>query len=217
MCSPELSDFETSIWQAFEQDSVVVVGITAVNQNQINEFVSANGITYPILNDQQSNSGNGPGGFGGVTYDEYYIPTQGSPYPRDFIVSQDGTIVYANNEIDTEQIIYTIEDLLEQEESLYVYENSSNTPNRIKLLTVFPNPFNPVANIQFFVRPFATKNYTISIYNNTGQLVEKINNKEFVLGYNTIQWNAGSHPSGIYFTRLESDNNFLTQKIILLK
>ena len=216
MCSPELSDFETSIWQAFEQDSVVVVGITAVNQNQINEFVSANGITYPILNDQQSNSGNGPGGFGGVTYDEYYIPTQGSPYPRDFIVSQDGAIVYANNEIDTEQMIYIIEDLLDQE-SLYVYENSSNTPNRIKLLSVFPNPFNPVANIQFFVRPFATKNYTISIYNNTGQLVEKINNKEFVLGYNTIQWNAGSHPSGIYFTRLESDNNFLTQKIIFLK
>lgn len=216
MCSPELSDFETSIWQAFEQDSVVVVGITAVNQNQINEFVSANGITYPILNDQQSNSGNGPGGFGGVTYDEYYIPTQGSPYPRDFIVSQDGVLVYANNEIDTEQMIYIIEDLLDQE-SLYVYENSSNTPNRIKLLSVFPNPFNPVANIQFFVRPFATKNYTISIYNNTGQLVEKINNKEFVLGYNTIQWNAGSHPSGIYFTRLESDNNFLTQKIILLK
>ena len=47
--------------------------------------------------------------------------------------------------------------------------------------------------------------------------MEKINNKKFVSGYNTIQWNAGSHPSGIYFARLESDNNFLTQKIILLK
>ena len=47
--------------------------------------------------------------------------------------------------------------------------------------------------------------------------MEKINNKEFVSGYNTIQWNAGSQPSGIYFTRLESDNNFLTQKIIFLK
>ena len=194
-----------------------MVGITAVNQNQINEFVSANGITYPILNDQQSNGGSGPGGFGGVTYDEYYIPTQGSPYPRDFIVSQEGALVYANNEIDTEQIIYTIENLLDQEETLYVHVNSGNTPNRIKLLSVFPNPFNPVANIQFFVVPEVTGIYTLSIYNNTGQLVESINNKKFVSGYNSIQWNAKSYSSGVYFARLESSNRFLTQKLMLLK
>ncbi|MCS5652799.1 MAG: peroxiredoxin family protein, partial [Candidatus Marinimicrobia bacterium] len=89
------------MWQTYLQDSVVVVGITAVNQNQINQFVDETGITYPILQDEQS-GGAGPGGFGGVTYDDYYIPNQGSPYPRDFIVDQNGILVYANNEVDTE-------------------------------------------------------------------------------------------------------------------
>ena len=58
MCSPELSDFETTIWQTYPQDEVLVIGITANNQNQIDNFVEENGITYPILFD--------PGGGGGV-------------------------------------------------------------------------------------------------------------------------------------------------------
>ena len=39
MCSPELSDFETTIWQTYPQDEVLVIGITANNQNQIDNFV----------------------------------------------------------------------------------------------------------------------------------------------------------------------------------
>ncbi len=67
-----------------------------------------NGITYPILFD--------PGGSGGVsggdTYDLYYLPSDGSPYPRDFIVDQNGIIQYANNEIDTEWMLIVLDDLL---------------------------------------------------------------------------------------------------------
>tara|TARA_B100001142_G_scaffold268818_1_gene274156 strand:+ start:1313 stop:1633 length:321 start_codon:yes stop_codon:yes gene_type:complete len=40
------------------------------------------------------------------------MPNDGSPYPRDFIIGQDGTIEYANNEIDTDWMISIIEDLL---------------------------------------------------------------------------------------------------------
>ena len=85
-----------------------------MNENQIAQFVTETGITYPILQDEST--GGGPGGFGGVTYDEYYIPNQGSPYPRDFIVDQNGILVYANNEIDTEYMIYILEVLLAGEE-----------------------------------------------------------------------------------------------------
>jgi len=70
--------------------------------------VEENGITYPILFD--------PGGSGGVsggdTYDLYYLPSDGSPYPRDFIVDQNGIIQYANNEIDTEWMLIVLDDLL---------------------------------------------------------------------------------------------------------
>ena len=88
MCSPELSDFETTIWQTYPQDEVLVIGITANNQNQIDNFVEENGITYPILFDPDG----GGGVQGGETYDLYYLPNDGSPYPRDFIIDESGII-----------------------------------------------------------------------------------------------------------------------------
>ena len=99
-----MSDFETAIWQTFPQDSVLVLGITSVNQNQITQFVSETGIPYPIIQDEST--GGGFGGFGGDVYDDYYIPNQASPYLRDFIVAQNGLLVFAITEIHTESMIY---------------------------------------------------------------------------------------------------------------
>ena len=49
---------------------------------------------------------------GGDIYDLYYMPNDGSPYPRDFVINQDGIISYANNEIDTALMLSIINDLL---------------------------------------------------------------------------------------------------------
>ena len=38
----------------------------------------------------------------------------GSPYPRDFVIDQNGIIAYANNEIDTEWMISVIYDLINE-------------------------------------------------------------------------------------------------------
>ena len=46
------------------------------------------------------------------TYDLYYLPNNGSPYPRDFIIDQDGILQYANNEIDTELMLYILDGLI---------------------------------------------------------------------------------------------------------
>ena len=54
-----------------------------------------------------------PGGVqGGNVYDLYYMPNDGSPYPRDFIIDQNGIIAYANNEIDTAWMLSILNDLL---------------------------------------------------------------------------------------------------------
>ena len=100
---------ETSIWQEYNQDEVITIGIiNTSNQNQINTFVQENSITFPILFDPGS-----PGGVqGGDTYDDYYMPNDGSPYPRDFIIDQEGIIQYANNEIDFQWMIYVIDELI---------------------------------------------------------------------------------------------------------
>ena len=101
---------ETALWQNFIDDDVLFVGISNTNnQNVINNFIAENSLTFPILYDSGS-----PGGVqGGDTYDDYYMPNDGSPYPRDFIINQDGVIAYANNEIDTEWMLAVIYDLLE--------------------------------------------------------------------------------------------------------
>ena len=87
----------------------MVVGIiNTSNQGQLNQFIEENSITYPIVFDPGS-----PGGVqGGDTYNLYYMPNDGSPYPRDFIINQEGIIEYANNEIDTAWMLSVIEQLL---------------------------------------------------------------------------------------------------------
>ena len=101
---------ETAIWQDFNQFGVLFLGVSNTNnQNITSNFVEENSITYPILFDPGS-----PGGVqGGDTYDLYYMPNDGSPYPRDFIIDQNGIIAYANNEIDTSWMIYVLNELLE--------------------------------------------------------------------------------------------------------
>ena len=106
VCSPELSDMETSIWQEYQNEGLIVIGIS--NTMNIGNFVDENSLTFPILFDPGSNGGVD----GGHTYDLYYLPNDGSPYPRDFIVNSEGILEYANNEIDMEWMIYIIENLL---------------------------------------------------------------------------------------------------------
>lgn len=112
---------ETSIWQEYNQEEVITIGIINTNnQEMISSFVSENSITFPILFDPGS-----PGGVqGGDTYDAYYMPNDGSPYPRDFIIDQEGIIQYANNEIDFEWMIYVIEELISFEDYMLGDVNS---------------------------------------------------------------------------------------------
>ena len=102
---------ETTIWINFNQSEVLLLGISNTNnQNIINDFIEENGLTFPILYDSGS-----PGGVqGGDIYDLYYMPNDGSPYPRDFIIDQQGIIAYANNEIDTAWMMSIISELLIQ-------------------------------------------------------------------------------------------------------
>jgi len=100
---------ETAIWQQYQDNDVLVLGIiNTSNQNQVNNFVIENSITFPILFDPGSSGGVQ----GGDTYDDYFMPNDGSPYPRDFIIDKDGIIQYANNEIDTEWMLFVINELI---------------------------------------------------------------------------------------------------------
>ena len=133
MCSPELSDMETTIWQEYQEDNIIMLGIiNTSNQSLIDGFIEENSITFPILFDPGSQGGVQ----GGDTYDDYYMPNDGSPYPRDFIVDQEGILQYANNEIDTEWMIYVLDALTGENQGILGDINGDGIPNILDLVSL---------------------------------------------------------------------------------
>jgi len=124
---------ETTIWQAYQDEGVFMVGIiNTSNQSQIDSFVEENSLTFPILFD----SGSSGGVQGGDTYDDYYMPNDGSPYPRDFIVDQEGILQYANNEIDTEWMLYVLDELTEEIQGILGDINGDGILNILDLVSL---------------------------------------------------------------------------------
>jgi len=190
----------------------MVIAISGVSEDMITAFAADNGITYPILRDTGVSGG---AGFGGDVYDLYYIPNQGSPYPRDFIIDREGIIQYANNEIDTEYMLYVLEILMD--ENVGIESENVLLPVQMELLQPFPNPFNPTTTIRFNV-PIETQLIaSLRIYDLTGRLVETLIDKQLKHGKHKIKWNASNQPSGIYIAKLSAGNQVQTQKLVLVK
>ena len=64
------------------------------------------------------------------------MPNDGSPYPRDFIIDQNGLIAYANNEIDTEWMLSVIYDLLNTTNGLTGDINQDNIINVLDIISL---------------------------------------------------------------------------------
>ena len=124
---------ETTIWQEYQEDNIIMLGIiNTSNQSLIDGFIEENSITFPILFDPGSQGGVQ----GGDTYDDYYMPNDGSPYPRDFIVDQEGILQYANNEIDTEWMIYVLDELTGGNQEILGDINGDGIPNILDLVSL---------------------------------------------------------------------------------
>ena len=58
---------------------------------------------------------------------------------------------------------------------------------------------------------------TLKIYNELGEEVAELLNKEVQIGTYEFEWNASGLPSGIYFYQLKTENFLETRKMILMK
>ena len=89
-------------------------------------------------------------------------------------------------------------------------------PTEYKINMPYPNPFNPILNIDLEIS--GNEKVDINIYNIKGQLVEKlIDSKIFEKGYHTVSWDATNFSSGIYLVKFESTTNKIVKKVTLLK
>ena len=94
-------------------------------------------------------------------------------------------------------------------------ENVIAIPEVFHLGKPYPNPFNPLATITYAIP--LDSDINLSIYDVQGRLVEELISSYMEAGYYEIQWNAGTAASGLYFLRLVTPENAITQKMILMK
>jgi hypothetical protein len=78
----------------------------------------------------------------------------------------------------------------------------------------YPNPFNPSTTFSFDM-PKAG-DWTINVYNVTGQLVENLGGSHEA-GIVEVEWNANNYASGIYFYKVTVGDNTETKKAVLIK
>ncbi|MDP8320964.1 MAG: T9SS type A sorting domain-containing protein [Candidatus Stygibacter australis] len=88
-------------------------------------------------------------------------------------------------------------------------------PELDRLISIYPNPFNPETNIVFDIS--TESNVLIEIYNIKGQKVTTLVNDPYKAGSHKVTWNAVGQSSGIYLLRFITAERSEMKKLILLK
>jgi len=96
-----------------------------------------------------------------------------------------------------------------------IVQIGTEVPVEYSLSQNYPNPFNPVTKINFAI-PKAGM-VTIRLYDILGREISSIVNEFKAAGTYTIDFNAGSLSSGVYFYRMETSGFSDIKKMMLLK
>jgi photosystem II stability/assembly factor-like uncharacterized protein len=88
-------------------------------------------------------------------------------------------------------------------------------PEKFNLSQNFPNPFNPVTNIEFDIPKYSS--VTLKIFDISGRTIDKLVNNNLNAGHYSVQWNATKYSSGAYFYRLEADDYKDVKRMMLVK
>ena len=119
--------------------------------------------------------------------------------------NQNGTFILNANE---EMILTFINEVT-------LNNSSNNLDLSFNLLEPYPNPFNPIVNIELSLA--SSNNINLYIYNVNGEKIDEIFLGLLNKGNYRFTWDATYFSSGTYFVKLESDNNFITKKLFLIK
>ena len=105
---------------------------------------------------------------------------------------------------DTVAIVVSVED-----------DINKSVPKEFSISQNYPNPFNPSTKISYNL-PEAG-NVKLKIYDALGREVSLLVDGFENAGRHTIEFNGKNLSSGVYFYRIEYQNNFTTMKMILIK
>lgn len=100
-------------------------------------------------------------------------------------------------------------------DNLQITEESKSKKPRTYDVSNYPNPFNPVAKINYSIP--LSDNVKITIYNSIGQAVLELINEFKDAGYYSAEFNGSNFASGMYYYRIVSGSFNATRKMMLLK
>ncbi|MCB2229671.1 T9SS type A sorting domain-containing protein [bacterium] len=88
-------------------------------------------------------------------------------------------------------------------------------PNEFTLHQNYPNPFNPTTTISFSIP--GRSRVKLTVFNILGQEVVTLLDRALAAGRHEVIWDASVHASGVYFYRLETEENVDTRTMVLVK
>lgn len=101
-----------------------------------------------------------------------------------------------------------------------IQQISSEVPTDFNLYQNYPNPFNPSTKIKFDIPPnsgLALAKVKLTVFDINGREIAVLADSDLQPGKYELEWNAGSLPSGVYFTKLSYGDLMKTLKMILTK
>ncbi len=101
-------------------------------------------------------------------------------------------------------------------------ERYTNVPDSLalRILSYFPNPFNPVVRVMFDLAKAAR--VEAGVFDVSGRLVQRLVNRDFIPQKHTLSWNGRDRQgreiaSGVYFIRIRAGNAVRTVKTVLVR
>ena len=104
---------------------------------------------------------------------------------------------------------------------LFIINNANLVDENIliddfKILSVYPNPFNPIANIEYSIGQ--ESNLSINIYDINGREIEKLFEGYKDSGSYSLSWNASEQATGVYFIKFKVNNTLpIVHRLVLIK
>lgn len=92
---------------------------------------------------------------------------------------------------------------------------SGRSPQNNQLLSIYPNPFNPLATVYYKVPN--KQHVNIQIYNLRGQYIATLVDKQHIAGKYSVIFKGDQLLSGIYFCKMKIQDNVFIKKISLIK
>lgn len=97
----------------------------------------------------------------------------------------------------------------------YTLTLESTLPDEDILARNYPNPFNPLTRIEFSLN--SPKEVRLDIFDSIGRRISTLINEELNEGFHYVDFDGSGLSSGVYFYRIRTNEQTLTQKMVLVK